>query len=68
MFSMVCSLVLAWSSSGSRRVHVQHVLTSMMVYLAMAVDIPKWGLDAIDKIRMVLFGGAGRRQEEAIVL
>jgi hypothetical protein len=47
---MVCNLVLAWSSSGSRRVHVQHVLTSMMVYLAMAVDIPKWGLDAIDKI------------------
>jgi hypothetical protein len=33
-----------------RRVQVQHVLTSMMVYLAMAVDIPKWGLDAIDKI------------------
>jgi hypothetical protein len=36
---------------AGRRVQVQHVLTSMTVYLAMAVDIPQWGLDAIDKIR-----------------
>jgi hypothetical protein len=37
---------------AGRRAQVQHVLTSMMVYLAMVVAIPKWGLDAIDKIRM----------------
>lgn len=36
---------------AGRRVQVQHVLTSLTVYLAMAVDIPQWGLDAIDKIR-----------------
>jgi hypothetical protein len=36
---------------AGRRVQVQHILTSMTVYLAMAVDIPQWGLEAIDKIR-----------------
>jgi hypothetical protein len=30
---------------------VQHVLTGMTVYLAMAIDIPHWALDAIDRIR-----------------
>ena len=32
-------------------VQVQHVLASMLVYLAMAVDIPQWALNAIDKFR-----------------
>jgi hypothetical protein len=36
---------------AGKRVQVQHVLTSMMVYHTMAVDIPKWGLDAFHKIR-----------------
>jgi hypothetical protein len=30
---------------------VQHVLTGMIIYLAMAIDLPAWALDAIDKIR-----------------
>jgi hypothetical protein len=30
---------------------VQHVLTGTTVYLAMAIHIPQWTLDAIDKIR-----------------
>jgi hypothetical protein len=30
---------------------VQFVLTSMLVYLLMAIDIPPWALMAIDKIR-----------------
>jgi hypothetical protein len=30
---------------------VQHVLTGMNIYLAMAIDISQWALDAIDKIR-----------------
>jgi hypothetical protein len=34
-----------------RKVMVQHVLASMIVYLAMAIDIPPWALHAIDKIR-----------------
>jgi hypothetical protein len=36
---------------AGRKVQVQHVLTSMIIYLAMAIDLPKWVLDAIDKIR-----------------
>jgi hypothetical protein len=38
-------------SRAGRRIQVQHVLTGMTVYLAMAMDIPQWALDAIDKIR-----------------
>ena len=38
-------------SRAGRRIQVQHVLTGMTVYLAMAIDIPQWALDAIDKIR-----------------
>jgi hypothetical protein len=30
---------------------VQHVLTSMIVYLAMTIDFPPWALEAVDKIR-----------------
>ena len=33
------------------KVHVQFVLTGMVIYLAMAVDLPPWALKAIDKIR-----------------
>jgi hypothetical protein len=36
---------------AGRRILVQHVLTGMTVYLAMAIDIPHWAVDAIDKIR-----------------
>jgi hypothetical protein len=36
---------------AGRRVQVQHVLPGMTVYLAMAIDIPHWALDAIDRIR-----------------
>ena len=36
---------------AGRKVLVQFVLTSMLVYLAMAMDLPPWVLKAIDKIR-----------------
>ena len=36
---------------ASRKVVVQFVLTSMLVYLAMAMDLPPWALKAIDKIQ-----------------
>ena len=36
---------------AGRKVLVQFVLTSMIVYLAMAMDLPPWALKAIDKIR-----------------
>jgi hypothetical protein len=34
-----------------RKILVQFVMTGMMIYLAMAVDIQAWGLKAVDKIR-----------------
>jgi hypothetical protein len=36
---------------AGRKVQVQHVLTGMLIYLAMAVNIPPWAIKAIDKIR-----------------
>jgi hypothetical protein len=38
-------------SRAGRLILVQSVLSSMMVYLAMALDLPSWALKAIDKIR-----------------
>jgi hypothetical protein len=34
-----------------RKILVQFVLTSMVVYLTMALDLPPWALKAIDQIR-----------------
>lgn len=34
-----------------REVLVQFMLTSMIIYLVMAIDLPAWALKAIDKIR-----------------
>ena len=34
-----------------RVVQVQFVLTAMLIYLAMAIDLPPWAIKAIDKIR-----------------
>jgi hypothetical protein len=36
---------------AGRRVQVQYVMTDMLIYLVMAVDIPTGSLKAIDKIR-----------------
>jgi hypothetical protein len=36
---------------AGRKVLVQVVLSGMMIYLVMAVDLPAWALKAIDKIR-----------------
>jgi hypothetical protein len=38
-------------TSAGKRIQAQHVLTGMIIYLAMAIDFPSWALDAIDRIR-----------------
>jgi hypothetical protein len=38
-------------TKAGRKVHIQHVLTGMVIYLAMTVDLPAWAIKAIDKIR-----------------
>jgi hypothetical protein len=38
-------------NKAGRRILVQHVLTGMAIYTTMAIDFPKWAIDAIDKIR-----------------
>jgi len=36
---------------AGRAVQVQYVLTAMLIYLAMAIDLPTWAIKDIDKIR-----------------
>lgn len=38
-------------TKAGRRILVQFVLTSMLVYLAMAMELPPWALKAMDKYR-----------------
>jgi hypothetical protein len=38
-------------TKSGRKILVQTVLTSMMVYLAMTLDLPSWAIKSIDKIR-----------------
>jgi hypothetical protein len=40
---------------AGRKIHVQFVLTSTIIYLAMALDLSTWAHKAIDKIRMSYF-------------
>jgi hypothetical protein len=48
----IADLLPSWKAEllnkAGRRILVQHVLTGMTIYTAMAIDFPKW---AIDKIR-----------------
>jgi hypothetical protein len=40
---------------AGRKVHVQFVLTSTLIYLAMALDLPQWAHKAMDKIQRSYF-------------
>jgi hypothetical protein len=51
----IADLLASWkvdllTRTGSK-ILVQFVLTSMIVYLAMALDLPPWAIKAIEKIR-----------------
>jgi hypothetical protein len=51
----IADLLPSWkvdllTRTGSK-ILVQFVLTSMIVYLAMALDLPPWAIKAIEKIR-----------------
>ena len=48
-------------TKAGRVVQVQHVLTAMLVYLAMAIELPPWAIKAIDKIRRA-FIWRGRKE------
>jgi hypothetical protein len=52
---------------AGRVVQVQHVLTAMFIYLAMAVDLPPWAIKAIDKIRRA-FVWRGRKEVKGLGL
>jgi hypothetical protein len=51
----IADLLSGWKanllSRARRRILVQFVLTSTLVYLAMALDLPAWVVKEIDKIR-----------------
>jgi hypothetical protein len=42
---------------AGRKVHVQFVLTSMIIYIALALDFPQWAHKAIGKIQRSYFWG-----------
>jgi hypothetical protein len=53
---------------ASRRIQVQHVLTDMMVYLAMAIDFPSWAWELLTKSEKAFFEEDAKRLREGIVL
>jgi hypothetical protein len=55
----MADLLLGWKADlinkAQRKIHVQFVLTSTIIYLAMALDLPTWAHKAIDKIQRSYF-------------
>ena len=48
---------------AGRVIQVQYVLTGILIYVAMATDLPPWALKAIDKIRRA-FLWRGRKESK----
>jgi len=36
------------TTQAGRKIHVQFVLTGMLIYIVMATDLPAWAIKAID--------------------
>jgi hypothetical protein len=47
-------------------IQVQHVFTGMLIYIVMAIDLPRQTLQDIDKSEGVFFGVIGKMLREAI--
>jgi hypothetical protein len=51
----VASLLPGWKAElmtrDGRVIHVQFVMTTKMIYAALALDLPVWAIKAIDKLR-----------------
>jgi hypothetical protein len=54
-------------SREGRRILVQSVLTSMLVYLLMAVEFPPWAIEEVDKIMRRFCGEEGNISAVSIV-
>lgn len=52
---------------ASRKVQVQYVLIGMLIYLAMAINMPLWAIKAIDKIIKGFLWRGTRKSEEGTV-
>jgi hypothetical protein len=50
-----------------RKVHMQFVLTSMLIYLAMALDLPQWAYKALTKSVKIIIGEGTRKRKETSV-
>jgi hypothetical protein len=59
MIDRLADQLLGWKADlftrVERKVHVQFVLTSMLIYLVMALDLPQWAHKEFDKIRRNYF-------------
>jgi hypothetical protein len=63
--------LLGWKADlltrAGRKVHVQFVLTSMLIYITMAVDIPQWAHKAMDTIRRSYFWRGHKEEAYCLV-
>lgn len=49
-------------TKAGRKILVQVVLTFMLVYLVMAMDLPSWALKQLTKLEKVFYGEEGKMQ------
>jgi hypothetical protein len=58
IFYKIADQLLGWKADlltkPRRRILVQFIMTGMLIYLAMVVDLLAWGLKAIGKLQRIL--------------